>query len=61
LFWNYHRTLEQFEREYFQRALSRNAGRIARTAKKIGLNKSTFLRRVRAYGLDSGRLGLHDS
>lgn len=51
LSWSYQKTLESFEKQYFQRALSRNGGRMARTAHQIGLNKSTFLRRVRAYGL----------
>ena len=48
---DYQKTLEQFEKEYLRRALSRYQGRITRTANKIGLNKTTLLRRVKAYGL----------
>ena len=48
---DYNFTLAQFEKEYLRRALSRNGGRINRTARQIGLNKSTLLRRVRSYGL----------
>lgn len=45
--------LEKFEKEFFKRALSRNGGRLNRTARQIGVNKTTLLRRLRAYGLES--------
>lgn len=48
---DYQTTFEFFDKEYFRRALSRNGGRVARTARQIGLNKTTFMRRVRVYGL----------
>ncbi len=44
-------TLENFQKEYLQFALSRNGGRICRTAHEIGLSKTTLIRRIRAYGL----------
>jgi DNA-binding NtrC family response regulator len=44
-------TLASFEKEYLKRALGRNSGRISKTARQIGLNKTTLLRRMRAYGL----------
>jgi DNA-binding NtrC family response regulator len=48
---DYRGTFQRFEKEYLQRALSRNGGRINRTAREIGLNKTTLLRRARAYRL----------
>ncbi len=45
-------TLVRFEKEYLRRALSRNGGRINRTARQIGVNKTTLLRRIRAYGMN---------
>ncbi len=51
LSFDFQETLERFQKEYFSRALRLNHGRISRTARQIGLNKTTFLRRVRAYGL----------
>lgn len=49
---NYQETLGRFEREYLEKALRRNAGRINRTAHQIGINKTTLLRRIKAYGID---------
>jgi DNA-binding NtrC family response regulator len=49
-------TLSLFEREYLKRALNRYRGRINQTARKIGMNKTTLLRRVRAYGLTTNRV-----
>ena len=49
---NYHETFTRFDREYLVQALRRNAGRINRTARQIGLNKTTLLRRIKAYGID---------
>lgn len=48
---DYRSTLSWFEKEYFRRMLYRNSGKITRTAKQIGLPKSTLLRRIRAYEL----------
>jgi len=48
---NFQATLERFEKEYLQRALSRNGGRVNRTARQIGINKATLIRRIRAYAL----------
>jgi DNA-binding NtrC family response regulator len=45
--------LEKFEKEFFKRALSRTGGRLNRTARQIGVNKTTLLRRLRAYGLET--------
>jgi len=44
-------TFAHFEREYLSRALRRGRGRINHTAKSIGINKTTLIRRLRAYGL----------
>jgi len=49
-------TLQRLEKEYLKRALDRNSGRISRTAHQIGLNKTTLLRRIRAYGLMTSKL-----
>jgi DNA-binding NtrC family response regulator len=48
---DYRGTFERFEKEYLQRALSRNGGRVNRTARQIGINKTTLIRRIRAYRL----------
>ena len=48
---DFHETLERFEREYLRRALSRFRGRINLTARSTRINKTTLLRRIRAYGL----------
>ncbi|MEO7163180.1 MAG: sigma-54 dependent transcriptional regulator [Bdellovibrionia bacterium] len=45
-------TCKNFEKLYLQRALLRNGGRINRTARQIGLNKSTLIRRIRSFGLN---------
>lgn len=50
---DYQDTLARFEKEYIRRAYSRNGGRLNRTARQIGLNKTTLLRRIRAHGLNS--------
>ncbi len=49
---SYQDTISRLEREYFERALRRNGGRINRTAQQIGINKTTLLRRIKAYGID---------
>ena len=47
----YDHALAEFEREYLGTALDRNAGRISQTARQIGINKTTLIRRIRQYGL----------
>lgn len=49
---DYHRSLVEFEREYLERALRRFRGRINFTARQIGLNKTTLIRRIRFLGID---------
>ena len=44
-------TKEHFEKEYFRRALIKNGGRLSRTARQVGVNKATLMRRVKAYSL----------
>jgi DNA-binding NtrC family response regulator len=44
-------TLSRFEREYIERALHRFRGRVNLTARKTGINKTTLIRRIRAYGI----------
>lgn len=51
---DYVAAVEKFERLYLETALERRLWRINRTAREIGLNKTTLLRRMRAYGLSSG-------
>jgi DNA-binding NtrC family response regulator len=52
LSFDYAQTRKNFEKTYLQRALLRNAGRINQTARQIGLNKSTLIRKIRAFGLN---------
>ncbi len=49
---DYQGTLEKFEKEYLQRALSRYGGKVSRTAQQIGMNKTTLLRRMKAYRIE---------
>jgi DNA-binding NtrC family response regulator len=48
---DFERTLADFEREYLRRALHRFRGRVNLTARRIGMNKTTLIRRMRAYDL----------
>ncbi len=48
---NYQKTLESLEREFLRRAFEHCGGQMSRTASEIGMNKTTFLRRMRDYGL----------
>jgi DNA-binding NtrC family response regulator len=50
---DYQNTINGFESEYLRRALGRNGGRVNRTARQIGLNKTTLLRRIKTYGLSA--------
>lgn len=48
---DYEAATSRFEREYLGFALNQNGCRINRTARKIGINKTTLLRRIRSYDL----------
>ena len=48
---DYHQAHAFFEKSYLDWALRRYGGRINRTAQRIGLNKTTLLRRIQTYGL----------
>ncbi len=50
---DYPSAMARFEKEYLSYGLGRNAGRVNRTARNIGLHKSTLIRRMRLYGLGS--------
>jgi DNA-binding NtrC family response regulator len=52
LTFDFEETLGRFEREYLRVALRCNRGAISRTARRIGMNKTTLLRRIRAHGLE---------
>lgn len=51
LYLDFQATMEGVEKEFIKRALSRNGGRICRTAQQIRMSKTTLLRRIRAYNL----------
>lgn len=44
---------DQFEKIYLEKALRRFHGRVNHTARQIGLNKTTFIRRLRVHGLSA--------
>jgi DNA-binding NtrC family response regulator len=46
-------SMRLFEREYLTRQLRRFRGRINHTARQIGMNKATLIRRMRAYSLSA--------
>lgn len=48
---NYELDMQNFEREYLRNALDLNQGRLSRTARRLGMNKTTLFRRVHRYGL----------
>jgi DNA-binding NtrC family response regulator len=48
---DFNATLARFEREYLTLALRRGRGKINKTARAIGVNKTTLMRRMRIYGL----------
>lgn len=52
---DYHGVMSDFERCYLREMLKRNRGRINQTARRIGLNKSTLIRRLRAYTLPAAQ------
>jgi transcriptional regulator of acetoin/glycerol metabolism len=47
-------TMAKFEKDYLKRALEKNGGRINRTARQIGMNKTTLLRRIRVHQILAG-------
>jgi DNA-binding NtrC family response regulator len=48
---DYYESMARFERQYLIAALRRYRGRVNLTARQVGINKSTLLRRMRTYGL----------
>jgi DNA-binding NtrC family response regulator len=48
---DYEDTLRRFEEDYLRRALFYCKGKVNLTARKIGINKTTLIRRIKAYGL----------
>ena len=50
---DYYATMERLEKDYLRRILERNLGKLDFTARQIGINKTTLLRRVKTYGLSS--------
>lgn len=51
LLYDYSATMAAFERAYLRRALTQFRGRLSQTARKLKMNKTTLLRRIRAYDL----------
>jgi DNA-binding NtrC family response regulator len=49
------RVLEIQEGEYFHRLLGRHRGHITRAAAAAGIDRKTFYRKIRRYGIDPGR------
>ncbi|MFZ2087549.1 MAG: sigma-54 dependent transcriptional regulator [Desulfobaccales bacterium] len=47
----------RFEQEFLKRKLEEHHGNVSATAEAIGLERSHLYRKLRAYGLDSGREG----
>ena len=43
--------MAKFERKYLRERLEENGGGVNRTARKIGINKTTLIRRMRRHGL----------
>ena len=48
---DFHRTFARFEKNYLGLALGRYGGKVSLTARKIGISKTTLLRRIRAYSI----------
>ncbi len=49
----------QFEKEYLVKKISENAGNISRTAEVIGLERSYLHRKMKVFGIESGRNDEH--
>ncbi|MEK6705243.1 MAG: sigma-54 dependent transcriptional regulator [Bdellovibrionota bacterium] len=47
---SFYECMSNFEKEYLRRALCRYRFRVNHTARKIGINKTTLIRRMRFYG-----------
>ena len=45
--------LESFERQQLSQALEKNNGSVSRTARELGLNRTTLYYRLKKYGLIS--------
>jgi len=43
---------ERFEKEYILKILRENGGNVSRTAEILGMERSTFYRKIRSFGLD---------
>lgn len=48
---DFYETFARFEKEYIRRALSKHQGRINWTARQIGMNKTTLLRKMKGHGI----------
>jgi DNA-binding NtrC family response regulator len=55
--YDFHATIARFERDYLDHALRKTGGRINQTAREIGMNKTTLIRRMRALGV-SAKVGV---
>jgi len=51
---DFYACMTSVEREYLRRALSQFGGRLNLTARKIGMNKTTLIRRVKELGIHPG-------
>jgi DNA-binding NtrC family response regulator len=58
---DFYACMTAMEREYLRRALAKVGGRLNLTARTIGMNKTTLLRRVRDLGIHPGTPGEGDS
>jgi DNA-binding NtrC family response regulator len=52
---DFYGSMAYFEREFLSRALKRFGGRIGATARKLGMSKTTLLRRLKALGIHEPR------
>jgi DNA-binding NtrC family response regulator len=52
---DYQQALAQFERSFLSWAFIRSRGGVNRTARLIGINKTTLIRRMRLYGIPGGK------
>ena len=57
---DYAETLARFERQYLQEALLRSQGRVNLTARRIQINKTTLIRKLRAHQLTGAGAALSD-
>ncbi len=52
---DYQEALSQFEKSFLSWAFTRSRGGVNRTARLIGMNKTTLIRRMRLYGIPGGK------